>query len=282
MSSFEPNDINVFLLHGNSKRIIEKCRDMGKIVVGEAVNMHPHILDQRLKEEACGLDLPYKSFISKNIIDESLMCDYILAPSEGVALSYLASGISSDKIITIPYGSVGAIEINCKPKKMGSKIKVLCVGQIMLRKGQHRLLAELNDSSRYDITLVGREHPEYMARIRKIGTPFNHVRHIEHVKLMEVMSNYDVLVVPSIEDGFAMVALEALSSGIPVVVSCFAGASEIIKKCGGGFVFNPLQPGDLIDKLEQVVNGEYFPTGIAIPTWETYANNLISELLHRL
>lgn len=278
LSSFEPSDANIFLLHGNSKRIIKKCRDMGKIVIGEAVNLHPHVLDQRLKNEASTLGLPYKSVVSKKIVDESLMCDFILTPSEGVAKSYIEAGISESKIITIPYGSAGEVKINCRPYHSGSKIRVLCVGQIMLRKGQHRLLAELNDTSKYDVTLVGREHPDYMNKIREIGTPFKHIRHVEHSKLIKMMSEYDVLVVPSIEDGFAMVALEALSSGTPVVISCFAGASEVIKKCGGGVVYDPLIPGDLIQKLEQVASGEYKPSGIPIPTWQVYANNLISEI----
>jgi len=52
----------------------------------------------------------------------------------------------------------------------------------------------------------------------------------------------DFLILPSIDkaEGFGRVALEAISAGIPVVVSVYAGINELIARYDAGITYNPL------------------------------------------
>jgi len=57
--------------------------------------------------------------------------------------------------------------------------------------------------------------------------------------LAKVYNKLDLLVVPSIwKETFSLVALEALSFGVPVIVSNTVGAREIVKEYNPNFIFN--------------------------------------------
>lgn len=86
------------------------------------------------------------------------------------------------------------------------------------------------------------------------------VRFLAHREDMpEVMRSLDVLVLPSLREGFGLVVLEALASGIPVVASRNAGAMEIVKNWPGVFEAEPGNPDSFAREigiaLDLVVSG---------------------------
>lgn len=60
--------------------------------------------------------------------------------------------------------------------------------------------------------------------------------------LRRIYSCSDVLVFPTRYDAFGLVILEAMASGLPVITSRYAGASEIITTNKDGIVINSLNP----------------------------------------
>ncbi len=59
-----------------------------------------------------------------------------------------------------------------------------------------------------------------------------------------------LVVVPSLcFDWFPTVVLEAMASGRPVIVGCFGGAKELVIEGKTGFVVNPRNPKELLDKI---------------------------------
>ncbi|MER3404129.1 MAG: hypothetical protein C4289_02260, partial [Chloroflexota bacterium] len=59
-----------------------------------------------------------------------------------------------------------------------------------------------------------------------------------------------VCVVPSIEDGFGYVVLEALASGAPVIVSDQVGARDAVRPGENGFIVPAGDPVALAERLE--------------------------------
>ncbi|MCI0470189.1 MAG: glycosyltransferase family 1 protein [Candidatus Aminicenantes bacterium] len=60
--------------------------------------------------------------------------------------------------------------------------------------------------------------------------------YLQGTKLSRVYASSDILLFPSTTETFGNVVLEALSSGLPAVVSDVGGCREIVEKSGGGIV----------------------------------------------
>lgn len=70
--------------------------------------------------------------------------------------------------------------------------------------------------------------------------------------ISQVYNEMDLLVVPSIwKETFSLVALEALSYGVPVLVSCNVGAQDVVKEYAPSFVYST--EIELLAKLKTVI-----------------------------
>ncbi|MGH9876279.1 MAG: glycosyltransferase [Nitrososphaerales archaeon] len=273
---FQPRAVNIFLLHGASTYLMQKAKKAGKLIVGEAVNIHPRVLERILTEEAgsIGSNFQANTINTYKIEIEIALCDYILAPSTAVKESYIECGFAPEKIHVIPYG-FPSCHLKDRGKIDAAKTKIVTIGQVTLRKGQYRLVKALHQQmDKYSITLIGRDNPDYLAKLRGINKSFTHIQHVPHDMLMKELPGYDIFVLPSIEDGFAVAVAEALSAGLPVLVSKYAGASEVIQNIGGGLVFDPKDDNDIVIKLERIVAGDYPKLTILPPSWADYANKV--------
>jgi glycosyltransferase involved in cell wall biosynthesis len=61
--------------------------------------------------------------------------------------------------------------------------------------------------------------------------------------LPKFFASIDVLAMPSSFEGFGMVAAEAMSHGVPVIVSGSTGIGELVERHGGGLVIEATVPG---------------------------------------
>jgi glycosyltransferase involved in cell wall biosynthesis len=62
-------------------------------------------------------------------------------------------------------------------------------------------------------------------------------------------SSSDVVVLPSLLENFPIVALEALSSGKPVIASNVGGIPEVVKNNENGILVDPANVDQMIDAL---------------------------------
>ena len=79
-------------------------------------------------------------------------------------------------------------------------------------------------------------------------------------ELVSKLCNSHMLILPSVSDGegFGRVVLEALSCGIPAMVSKFAGISELIKRYDAGIIFDPTDICDSVKKIVKIAkNGDF-------------------------
>ena len=75
-------------------------------------------------------------------------------------------------------------------------------------------------------------------------------------KLEQLLSASVLLVLPSDNENFAIVVSEALSLGIPCVVSKFVGTSDIVAKHRAGEVIDELTPTSIADGIIKVLKGD--------------------------
>lgn len=134
--------------------------------------------------------------------------------------------------------------------KISQKDKViLFVGQLIERKGVRELLDGFYEVSKIEekLTLLLVGEGELKNEIKTYIYNHKNVKikllgFIEYDKLPEIYALSDVLVLPSKEEVWGLVVNEALASGLPVLVSQFAGCScDLVNR----------DSGEIIEKISQ-------------------------------
>ena len=174
----------------------------------------------------------------ENEMKEYENADMILVPSTFVKNTFDKSTIKKTMVL-----GFGADIDNFYPVKSIEKSKkyfdILFIGQKSLRKGLHYLIDAFHKF----------KHPN--KRLHIIGSDTNDLDffkkklsneniiiygHIPQYKLNNIINKCHVFVLPSIEDGFAIVVLQAAAGGCPCIVSKNTGAADVVSKNNCGYV----------------------------------------------
>jgi glycosyltransferase involved in cell wall biosynthesis len=184
--------------------------------------------------------------------------DGVFAISCRAVEQYQRIGINRKKIFPfgyfVPYqDSVGGLNL---PTGSSGKtgLKIVFVGNLIVRKGLDLLINAVSNLTKngwsLSLDVYGPGDPDQYN--------FDHfsVRYCDLIPFgnsQAVISEYDVLVLPSRYDGWGVVVNEALMAGVPVICSDQVGASAVIEKwqCGGTFASEDVS--DLIGKLKNLL-----------------------------
>ena len=79
---------------------------------------------------------------------------------------------------------------------------------------------------------------------------------IDAPKMLELFSGARLLVLPSENENFAIVVAEALSAGVPCVLSKFVGTADIVGKHHAGEIIQELTPTSVADGILKVLQGD--------------------------
>lgn len=180
---------------------------------------------------------------------EIQLADHIFVPSSFVQNSLLDAGIKQEKISVIPFGS--PLDYFQPQPKKDNLFRALFVGRIAPRKGVHYLLQawkelQLPDS---ELLLVGiNDFPE--GWLNQYIDIIRYLKSVPHSSLNQYYSAASVLVFPSLIEGLALVQLEAMACGIPLITTLNAGGSDIITDGVEGFII-PIRDVEVLkEKLE--------------------------------
>lgn len=95
---------------------------------------------------------------------------------------------------------------------------------------------------------------------------------ISEQDLIAAYSAADLLIFPTVYEGFPMVPLEALACGLPTLVSEESNIGEIIKDGIQGFVINSGNPIDYQEKIDLIINDVNLLKEMAIKSRELALN----------
>jgi glycosyltransferase involved in cell wall biosynthesis len=147
----------------------------------------------------------------------------LLCPSEFVVRTFLDLGFPRSKLVRHIYGVDDQRYFpDILPRESKSGIQMLFVGVCAVRKGVHYALeAWLRSGAQRDgrFLIAGEFLPDYAEKLAPmLSHPSVHVLgHRNDVP--ELMRKSDIVVLPSIEEGFGLVCTEAISSGCVPLVS---------------------------------------------------------------
>jgi len=166
-----------------------------------------------------------------------------IAISQGLA-HYLAEteGFDEDSFEIVHYGI--APRDGAEPYA-GSEPRLLCVGRLIPIKGHIVLLRAFAEARKQvaglqlDIAGRGPLEPALRALARELGVA-DSVRFLGQVSpIQEAIERSAMVVVPSMGEGFGMVALEAMERSRPVIAAAIGGLGELVVHGETGLLVEP-------------------------------------------
>ncbi len=229
----EPCDV---VVAGSSwaPEVLRAARRQGSLAICDRGSTH--ILAQRdtLVEEYGRFGIPFgfkgnpmDGKLIENELEAYEEADYITVPSTAVLRSFVEQGIPTHKLIRLPYG----VDLSdYRPlAKRDSTFRVLFVGSASLRKGIQYLLeatAELRLPN-FEVVLVGGIADDARAIVERHANRIRLLGVIPRLELADVFSQGSVLVLPSLEEGLALVQAQAMACGVPVIATTATGAEDL-------------------------------------------------------
>ncbi len=133
----------------------------------------------------------------------------------------------------------------------GGEPRLLCVGRLIPIKGHIVLLRAFAEAKRalpelrLDVAGRGPLEPALRALARDLGVA-DSVRFLGHVTpIQRAIEDVAVVVVPSMGEGFGMVALEAMERARPVIAAGIGGLGELVRHGETGLLVEPGVPEPL-------------------------------------
>jgi glycosyltransferase involved in cell wall biosynthesis len=217
-----------------------RAKRSGAVVICDMREEHPDYQAQILSEEAERLKIQFTvpgSSYRHRIIEELHLADYIFCPSSYAKRTFVTQGISADKLVVCPYGVDTKQFAGRERSAPSEQFNVLFLGNICMRKGVHYLLEAFQSAGLGNarLLLAGPIDPSFRPILDRYSS-FERVGPVPHSRVHEQYQRADVFVIPSLADAYPLVALEAMSAGLPVIVSENTGTADIIENGREGFV----------------------------------------------
>lgn len=275
-------------------KTVKYCNQNSIYSIVDHGSLHPEFEKKLIIDECNRISINYNDFIAPNWQIERMRLEFnqakkIIVLSEIAKQSMIDYGTSINKIEVL---NCGVDQNFFKPSKVNKfdKFTIAYCGSLSPRKGLHNLIeafkrSKINNSQ---LVILGSKSisKDYNRLLKKIsGENIIFYGSVKQNKLTSILSKCHVFVLPSIADGFGLVVLQAISAGLPVIVSSNVGSSDLIKKYGGGYVFKYND----IDKLTGLIVNFYtnkkdllsnfnLDQVINNITWENYGNRLYNFL----
>ena len=170
--------------------------------------------------------------------DEAVrLADAVICTSSFTKRSLLAAGCKAP-IEVIPYGvDLTAFSPRTSAPSVGH-LRVAFVGTLSQRKGATHLMKALSGlgPGRATLVLCARSAPDPILLRGAEGVAIEHRRGLADGALAEVIKGCDLLVLPSIAEGFGLVILEAMACGVPVLCTDATGGADFIVSDEDGWV----------------------------------------------
>lgn len=218
---------------------------------------------------------------------ELALADSIIVASRFTAQTLEQVPFNIPQPLVIPYGCPNpSSKPSLEPTTKRAPLKVLYAGGMTQRKGLSYLLDAVEQlGSQVELTLIGQRVSDCAPLDRALERYTWHPS-MPHQQMLKTMRSMDVLVFPSLFEGFGLVVTEALSQGIPVIATPNTCAPDILTEGKDGFIV-PIRDASSIaeklqllhqdrDRLAQMKSATHDTA--ASKDWKAYRHNLACEI----
>lgn len=189
---------------------------------------HSLVMDEPLSDS--------RDVVLKKQIRLMRAADRIVVPSDWLLQELVSNyAFCRGKVHVIPNG----VQVTTNPPKPKNHTRLLFVGRVIPSKGIEELLkamAILASVSDREITLdvVGAGSTKYMEYLKRMSDKLDVSSRIQWLgyrdpwKIQAMYSSYSGVVVPSQQESFGLVSLEALANGVPLISTRSGGLANFV------------------------------------------------------
>jgi glycosyltransferase involved in cell wall biosynthesis len=178
----------------------------------------------------------------------------IAVGSPTAAETFMTQGIPADRLIINPYG-IDIDRFAPPQRRIRTGLpRILFVGSVSVRKGAPILLRAFGRVAEFcELHFVGPIEPDILPIVRAAKHPGIVFRGaLRGAALLDAYRNADIFCLPSIEEGLSLAVLQAMGTGLPVIVTPATGITALCGHSDGVVVVEPTDPEALADALERL------------------------------
>ena len=217
--------------------------------------------------------------------DELHTADAIFVASHFTSSTLTNHAFPREKIHVIPYG--------CPPPQHepgashNDPLRVLFAGSLGQRKGTSYLLSAVEKLGRHvTLTLLGSRPAQPCKPLDRALKKHRWISTLPHAEVLREMREHDVLVFPSLFEGFGLVITEALSQGIPVITTPNTAGPDLLTDGEDGFIIPIRDEISIVEKLQILINHPAELRAMkaaalrkaSMLTWAGYRSNLVEKV----
>ena len=185
---------------------------------------------------------------------------FVVANSEGLLV--LAKRTTPELPFQLIPNGVDTEWFTPSERKTRSRIKILFAGRLNLEKDLPTMLKAtdllVKSGREIEVQIVGDgpERERLVSMVKQIGLQdvVNFSGWVDRSMMRTIYSEADIFVLPSIDEGMSNVVLEAMASGMPVVVTRIRGHVDLVEDGVNGFLFDPGDVNALKSLLEKALD----------------------------
>jgi starch synthase len=212
---------------------------------------------------------------------ELALADLVIVPSTFSKNSLDQAPGFKARVRVVPYGLPTVNQAS--DDNWSGKLRVLFVGALSQAKGlKYVLEAAAKLKRQIDLTLVGKRVSPLIPT-QAVLDKHRWIPSLAYQELLREMSRHDVLVLPSLNEGFGLVLGEAMAQGLVVIATAHTAAPDLMDDGVEGFII-PIRSADaIVEKLEVLLREparlremkEAAQRKARAHSWETYRSALV-------
>ncbi|MGY8655566.1 MAG: glycosyltransferase family 4 protein [Verrucomicrobiia bacterium] len=282
---------------GYATEPFQRADAAGALKVIDCPNSHPDSLRDIWQTECdrwCpGEKVPIPQWMFARMRREIEEADLVLCPSIFVRETMVDRGIPEDKCLVNPFGV--DTSIFTPRERIPSRPRFVAVGTICLRKGHQYLFRAFEEVKKKrpdaELIVVGDYKIDFKRERSRWEGSFTHHRFLAHGDLAKLLNECTAFVLPSLEEGFARVIIEAMAAGLPIIATHESGATTLVQDGAEGIIVPSRNAEQLSASMLKIAEDTDLNRSMGLAalarggernTWQDYGDRLLAEYDRRL
>jgi glycosyltransferase involved in cell wall biosynthesis len=204
------------------------------------------------------LDQPSDWIVARERREYDLV-DHIVVLSSFAKQSFIDQGIPASKLTLLSLGvridafrpSPAVMAERVARIRRGQPLTVLFVGNLSFQKGLWDLAQVIKsvDPARFRFVLVGKVLPEVQKLVAAFPADVQVVGKVPQAELPEIYTKGDLFLLPTLQDGFAVVLAQAKAAGLPLITTPNGAGYDIVKSPKDGWIVPIRDAAAIVDRL---------------------------------